>query len=135
MHKRLVSEGYITKENKVKCSLQQYNQYNDYIDRKMAQLERQTMDEQNVKKRIEVINRNNAQTMKKIREREQYKQHLLERMEMNRQENNLQMLSYMNEMTQQDTKQGFQPGRSLRRYPLCHLPQQFFCHLLERNPL
>ncbi|XP_075684146.1 uncharacterized protein LOC142652397 isoform X2 [Rhinoderma darwinii] len=88
----------------VKCSLQQYNQYNDYIDRKMAQLERQTMDEQNVKKRIEVINRNNAQTMKKIREREQYKQHLLERMEMNWQENNLQMLSHMNEMTQQDTK-------------------------------
>ncbi|XP_056423455.1 fibrous sheath-interacting protein 2 [Hyla sarda] len=95
-HSHLLSQGYITKDNQVKCSLQEFNEYNNYIHHRMIDLNKQYVKEQeHIKKQIDSINRNNTQLMERIHKREQYKSQLLKKMEKNWQKNDLQLLSQM----------------------------------------
>ncbi|XP_071995599.1 fibrous sheath-interacting protein 2-like isoform X2 [Engystomops pustulosus] len=57
-HSHLLSRGYISKDNRVKCSLAEFNQYHNYIQHRMIALNKQYLKEQGIiKKQIDSINR------------------------------------------------------------------------------
>ncbi|KAM3930876.1 fibrous sheath-interacting protein 2 [Leptodactylus fuscus] len=93
---QLLSRGLISKDSMVKCSLQEFNQYSNYIHHRMTALNKQYMKEQeHIRKQIDNINRSNAKLLEKIHKREQYKTQLLKKMEKNWQKNDLRLLSQM----------------------------------------
>ncbi|XP_075718901.1 uncharacterized protein LOC142759959 isoform X2 [Rhinoderma darwinii] len=80
----------------VKCSLKEFNQYNNYIQHRMIDLNRQYVKEQeHIRKQIDSINKSNAKLVERIHKREQYKMQLLKKMEKNWRKNDLWLLSQM----------------------------------------
>ncbi|XP_077139046.1 fibrous sheath-interacting protein 2 [Ranitomeya variabilis] len=99
---QLQTRGYITKNNHVKCSLLEFNQYNNYIQHKMIALNRQYLKEQeNIRKQIDSITKSNAKLLDRIDKREQYKTQLLKIMEKNWRKNDLRLSQMRKERSQE----------------------------------